>query len=563
MSVSDAAFADKCELGQVAELPIAMKGLRPTVIATINAREARLFINSGALFSMMSPATAAQYELQTHPSRVRLGPQQAKLATIGEFTIGSFPVKNLEFIIAGSEYSSEVVGMLGQNFLQSYDVEYDLGHGLIRLFQTKNCTKARLAYWQTADQSYSQMDVEPATRSHPLTVGTAYMNDQAIKIVLDSGFATSILSSQAAQRIGVQWDSKTFARFASLKIGDGEEIKNSKVRTGQINLQSAGMVDMVLGVDFLISHRIFVGNNENKLYFSYGGGPVFDLSAHEEPRSDAGEPFSASESSVPQNEAGNPSELAAEGTASVSRGEISAGLVLLSKAIAMSPDEPEFYFQRGNALWANKQFDLALADFDQVIQLKTDFLPAYIPRAELELSKADLPAALADLETVDHLAPKQADLRYSLGVIYQRIDHLPEAIAQYGLWIDAHPKDARTSTAVSRRCYVRALAGQDLPDAINDCDRALRTSDRSNIAYANLWVERALVRIRMGEYGKAIGDCNDALKMSPKNALALYVRAVAEMRNNKKSESEADLKSARQIDSTIGQSLARYGFITP
>jgi len=36
--------------------------------------------------------------------------------------------------------------------------------------------------------------------------------------------------------------------------------------------------DMLLGADFFVSHRVFVANKEHKLFLSYNGGPVFNLS---------------------------------------------------------------------------------------------------------------------------------------------------------------------------------------------------------------------------------------------------------------------------------------------
>ncbi len=33
--------------------------------------------------------------------------------------------------------------------------------------------------------------------------------------------------------------------------------------------------EMLLGVDFLRAHRVFVAHSQRKLYFTYAGGPVF------------------------------------------------------------------------------------------------------------------------------------------------------------------------------------------------------------------------------------------------------------------------------------------------
>ncbi len=36
---------------------------------------------------------------------------------------------------------------------------------------------------------------------------------------------------------------------------------------------------MILGGDFFVSHHVYVSNSQHKLYFTYNGGPVFDLSS--------------------------------------------------------------------------------------------------------------------------------------------------------------------------------------------------------------------------------------------------------------------------------------------
>jgi tetratricopeptide (TPR) repeat protein/predicted aspartyl protease len=588
--------ADQCEARPVAELPITIKNHRATIVAKINGREARFLIDSGAFYSTMTAATAAEFGLTTFPAPwgFRItgigGSQSADITRVKEFTLIDVPFKNLEFLVGGSEVGSEAVGLLGQNFLELFDVEYDLAQGVIRLFRTKNCGHSRLAYWLTADQQYSVMDIEPLTREHPFTMGVAYLNGQKIKLAFDSGASNSVLSAQAAERAGVKLNSEGvqpagylrgigrgmvknyIARFSSFKVGDGEEIKNAKLRIVATDLR---FTDMLLGADFFLSHRIFVGNKEHRLFLSYSGGPVFDLSGHTET------PLSAQNDSAPtggdvsqlqtagatDGDAKNveaqqldASEAARQGAALVSRGEFNAGIALLSKAVTLNPAEPDYYYQRGNAYWAGKQPDLALKDFDQALKLKPGFLSAYIPRAELDLNKGNTPAALADLEAVDRLAPKQADLRYTLAALYERMDHLPESIQQYGAWIESHPDDARMVAALAGRCYSRALANLELPGAMKDCDKALSRADKSNPNNAQLHVDRALVYIRLGEFDKAISDCSDALKQSPKNASALYVKAVAELRKDKKAESSADLALARQIAPKIGQRLERYGF---
>jgi tetratricopeptide (TPR) repeat protein len=509
------------------------------------------------------------------------GAADVRVATVKEFTIVGITAKNVEFLVAGSDFGN--AGLLGQNLLEKFDVEYDLATGAIRLFHTEDCGHALLAYWLAPGQSYSSMPIDRVDPLHPNTIGVAYVNGKKIRVVFDTGAFTSVLSLKAAERAGVKPDSpgvvasgysggigrgmikEYIAPFASFKIGDAEEIKNTRLRIGNIGLDN---VDMLLGADFFVSHRVFVANKEHKLFLSYNGGPVFNLSQNRAATSES-RPADQAEARTGEAKHGDDSdaspahaaELARRGSALVARRDFGPGLADLSAAIQLAPNEPEYYYQRANAYWASGQADLALTDYDHVLALRRDFLPAYIPRAEIKLAKQDTSAAIADLEAVDRLAPKQADLRFNLADLYTRMDRLPAAIEQFSLWIQHHPDDSRMVAAMAGRCSISALQNQDLPTALSDCNKAVHRADKQNENYSNLFVYRGLVRLRQGNYDKAMADFNDALKMTPKNAGALYARAVAESRKNEKQESASDLEAARQITPQVAERFERYGIV--
>jgi tetratricopeptide (TPR) repeat protein len=201
----------------------------------------------------------------------------------------------------------------------------------------------------------------------------------------------------------------------------------------------------------------------------------------------------------------------------------------------------------------------ALADLDHALQVREDFLPAYLPRAEIHWQQKDLAAANADLGSVDRLAPKQADVRLELARVYERLEQFPASIAQYDLWIDSHGDDARLVGALGGRCLAYALENQNLAQALNDCGKALRRGDKQFPDYGLLYANRGLVYLRQGNYDKAIGDFNDALKLSPKTARALYGRGVAEARKNAIKESAADIAAARSIAPQLPDHYQRLG----
>ncbi len=473
--MASAAFADGCKLGKIAEFPTTMVGLHPLMTASINDVDVQFVVDSGANYSMISAASAAELKLKISPAPFGLyvkgahGTADVSIATAKTFTLAGVPLHNVEFLVGGSEAGQGSIGVLGQNFLHSGDVEYDLGQGVVRLMKAEDCSKALLAYWVGKSTPYSVIDLvsEPALSGQKLshTLSSAYVNGAEIRVMFDTGAGTSVLSLKAAARAGIKPDSpgvvsagashgigrSTFATyiapFSSFKVGD-EEIKNTRLRIGDIDLPNA---DMLIGADFFLSHRIYVANSQHKLYFTYNGGPVFNLSA-------GNRPVTATDASAQQpNEAGAAIEDAADysrrGAAFASRREFDQALTALTRACELAPENSEYLYQRGMVYWQLKQPASAMEDFDQALKLKPDNLPALIARAQLLLQRSDKDLAAADLDAADAIAPKEADERYQMARAYERADLLAPAIAQLTLWIDSHADDARLPDALNSRCW--------------------------------------------------------------------------------------------------------------
>ncbi len=291
----------RCTLVKRGEMRVTMLGLVPTVQARINGTEVRLIADSGAFFNTLSPAAAAALKLHVRPAPLYLRSEgvggeasRVSLATAATFTILELTVPKVDFLVAGPGFQDGVAGLLGQNVLRvAGDVEYDLKNAAIRLMRAEHCGKSPLAYW-AGDNPWSAVDIERVTAESPLTTGTGLLNGSKIRITFDTGSPVSMLVLAAARRAGVTprtpgareagtiqgmgrnpvrtW----IAPFESFRIG-AEEIRNTHLRFGDLGL---GGTDMLLGADFFLSHRIYVANSQAKVYFTYNGGPVFDLKAH-------------------------------------------------------------------------------------------------------------------------------------------------------------------------------------------------------------------------------------------------------------------------------------------
>jgi hypothetical protein len=286
-----------CTLGKVAELKVTMNDMRPVVEARINGRDGKLIIDSSSYYNVISGQGAAGSNLKLKPPPSFLstkGPDGKPLLSIGvadDFVVDDLRLKNIEFLAGGSASSSGSEGLIGQTLFQSYDVEYDLANGVIRLMRPVGCGEAGLAYWATGKHTYSLVEISPTTPTQPFVAGVAQLNGVQVHVLFDTGATASRISPQAAKRAGLQSDPSELtdagyamgigrpkvmthlAPFATLKLGD-EEIHNLHLRIGD----TRDGTDLLLGADFFASHRIYVSNSQHKLYFTYNGGQVFSAS---------------------------------------------------------------------------------------------------------------------------------------------------------------------------------------------------------------------------------------------------------------------------------------------
>jgi predicted aspartyl protease len=197
----------KCEVAQLAELKVTMVGEKPMVDAQVNGQPVRFIADSGAFFSSISPGNARQLGLSLSmlPPGYQIhgigGTAQAELARVKTLTLAGIPLHDIPFIVGGSEVGPGT-GLLGQNVLGIGDVEYDLGHGAIRLLRPKSCTHVDFAYW-AGGRPVSELAILPRDVHQPHTIATVLLNGAKIRAVFDTGAGSTILSLAAAARAGI------------------------------------------------------------------------------------------------------------------------------------------------------------------------------------------------------------------------------------------------------------------------------------------------------------------------------------------------------------------------
>jgi tetratricopeptide (TPR) repeat protein/predicted aspartyl protease len=590
MVFASTACAEPCQIARFPDIAVTMSGLQPMVHAQINGQDVLLVADSGAFFSTLTPAAAQQFQLPSVPLAGLWvegvgGSEIGRVVRVRKFTLtGITTWDDVEFMVAGSYFGGEAVGLLGQNVFRIADVEYDLANGVIRLARPKgDCKRTSLAYWaDAAGKPYSVLDIESATSGQPHTKSVAYLNGVKIHVIFDTGAAQSILTLGAAKHVGITPSSagvtdgglshglghratRTWiTRFASFKVGD-EEIQHAQLRFGDVDLFNA---DMLIGADFFLSHRVYVASSQKRLYFTYNGGPVFDLSATREPAETAGAEAGSETPAAPLaadaarrlDEPTDAAGFARRGAASDARHDYDAAIADLTRACELAPTESSYFYQRGMAHWHKGKADAALADFGQALKLKPDDADALIGRASLRASR-DAPAAevTSDLDAADRALPNQAESRLHIGNLYESVRQPAAAVNQYSKWIDSHPRDnVLMPGALNSRCWSRALSGQELAQALTDCNAALGMKPNT----AGFLDSRGLVYLRQNNYDKAIADYDAALHLQPKIAWSLYGRGLAKLHKGLTTEGQADIAAATALQPKLAENAAGYG-ITP
>ena len=607
LSAATAGAAGRCKLMMSPPLPVKMVDLRPVISAEINGVAARFMLDSGSFFDFLSPAAAAQFKLPLTYAPPGLyvngvgGAFTPQIATAKTFTVAGISARNAEFLVGNNDLQGGIAGLLGQNLLRIADVDYDFADGVLRFVKPQHCGGVTLAYW-AAGQPLGAVDLHWTSVERPHLTAAAAVNGHKIGVMFDTGSARSILSLAAAKRAGITPGSPGvipagftgglgknavavwIAPVDKFEIG-GEAIEHTHLLIGDIDLPSELGVDMLLGSDFFLAHHVYVAYSQNKLYFTYNGGPVFDLNGRRPAQTaDAGQtptggaPATAPTAGVPpagtprpdtSAQAGPTSPTDAptdaagfmrRGMAEASRREYPQAIADLTRACQLDPTTADCHYQRGLAYWHDSQPQPALADFNAAIRLQPSDFEAYLARAELELPRQPA-GAESDLDAVDRLAPPQADLRLLLARLYAVAGEYAGAVHQYDLWMDYHPDDIRTPYALSYRCGAEAAASVDLDRAIEDCNTALHLMPRTAPVRASAAAlsNRGLVHFRQGQMDGALADFGAALKLEPGLPIALYGRGLVEVHKGLTAQGQADLAAATARQPGLAKQLTAIG----
>jgi len=554
-----------------------MVGNRAVATVKINGTTVPLTVDSGAFFSFLTEATANQLKLWLRPLPNGMyvtgivGDVEAYVTTVERLGLLNGELKNIQFIVGGNEPGAGTMGLLGRDILSFTDTEYDLAHGVIRFVSpNKDCDKSNMAYW-AGDAPVSQVGLLREYHAKtPAIRADVQLNGHAVEAMFDTG-ASTIVSLGTAHRVGVKDADMTpavqiyglgrekadswIAPFDKFELG-GEAVIHNRLEVGDIDMPDA---DMLVGIDFFLSHRIYVSKKQSKMYFTYNGGPVFALNVRDKasaagPGADSGKTATDALQADADADA-DADAYARRGAASLSRGDLAQALADLDRACTLEPGSAGFFTTRASVHLALKEADKAMADLDEALRLDPGQADARIARARMRAAGGHRELALDDLSVLDQTLPAQAQIRRVMARMYAGFEMPAQTLAQWNLWIPAHPHEISQDSAYNGRCWARVELGIELDKALDDCDEAV-DDDSKNASYLD---SRAWLYLRLGKLQKSLADFNRGLAIRPTAAWSLYGRAVVHLRLGERALGQDDLVAARKAWSGIDGAVKLVG----
>lgn len=276
-----------CEPRAVAVLPVRMEHNAALVPVAINGTTVPMEVDTGSMSSLLAESTVRALNLPRDPWRTTKmlgtgGTVVTRNALVSEFNIGgirtmthSVPTGFLDRDLAGD---TRVAGLLGVPELSVYDIELDAPNRRMAFWSAHGCS-GPFVNWSQPHY------VLPLSRGEGgLLYATVYVDGVPLRAMIDWGAQISVMTLAAARRIGV-----TDAMLNNDRNGTGHGIDQSQqaryehrfneVRIGpelfrHVMISVAPLSnldgDMLLGMDFAQSRRVFLSYRSPRMFVAPG-----------------------------------------------------------------------------------------------------------------------------------------------------------------------------------------------------------------------------------------------------------------------------------------------------
>jgi predicted aspartyl protease len=275
-----------CGAVRIAEVTVATLRNAPLVTLIANGTPVTLLLDTGSQSTVLTPAVARRIgaqvprvEFHRELSALR-GSLQSSEVELRSFTAAGVALPWRRVRVAPvkipSIFSGPLDGVLGADILGSFDVDLDLPHHRMVLYQRQSCRRAAPAW----TEPYATIATGRSLGDHLFF--PVQLDHRRIYALFDTGAQVSVLSTKAALALGVtktalardqttmttdaaaQRLSAHVHRFSQLELA-GEVVRSPELIVTDMDLSDA---DLVLGIDFLGPRRIWLSYGSQQIFLS-------------------------------------------------------------------------------------------------------------------------------------------------------------------------------------------------------------------------------------------------------------------------------------------------------
>ncbi|HTW70603.1 MAG TPA: retropepsin-like aspartic protease [Acetobacteraceae bacterium] len=272
-----------CSVERVADLPTQQHKGAVLVPASINQTPVLMQVDTGTSLSTVSPGFASAYALPPDPHRHTVvhgigGEVTTRNTLLWSFEVGGQLWTDQSFVTSPLartfNLDEPVAGLFAADFLSDFDVELDLPHHRITLWQVNGCAGdfafRGVPHWRMPLRRYQE-----AQMVAPVTV-----DGQQMTALLDWGANVSVIKQSVAARLGVtaeqmQGDPVRKSRGADGNVVEAHVHRFPDLRIGpatfhNVRLEVAPIhdmnVDMLLGLNYARSRDLWLSYATDQLF---------------------------------------------------------------------------------------------------------------------------------------------------------------------------------------------------------------------------------------------------------------------------------------------------------
>ncbi len=204
-----------------------------------------------------------------------------------------------------------------------------------------------------------------------------------------------------------------------------------------------------------------------------------------------------------------------------SDGKIAACTRLLNDRSLSAKDREKFSNERGVGYFRKKEWDAAIADFNEAIRLNPQDNVLFGNRADSYRNKKEWDRAITDINKAVQLNPKNRRNYYIRGLIFYDQDNYDRAIPEFAQAIRIDPKYDEAYYYRGRSYFLKKEYKSAIPD--------FTESTKLDPNYAPTWFYRGLSYERLDNLDQALINYNKAISIDDGHGSARHNRGMIKL----------------------------------